>query len=104
MVVERFPLWFSIYNCIRRPDPMVKRSRWQEGWRPIDHDPESVVRAREGTGLSQRKFARALNITSGYLSEIESGKRNANQSMILRIAALSKCPVNYLLAKPSKIA
>ncbi len=52
---------------------------------------------RENKGISQRQLAKKLNISQGYISSIENGKKSPTIRMLYRIAnALEICP-HYLL-------
>ncbi len=52
-------------------------------------------KAREDTGLSQGAFARALNLSSEYISLLESGKRNPSFDTLGRIAAFLHKDIAY---------
>jgi transcriptional regulator with XRE-family HTH domain len=44
------------------------------------HDPQEKIRVlREKLGLSQRVFAQRLRVSEGYLSQIESGKKEVDE-------------------------
>ncbi len=48
---------------------------------------------RELKGLSQRQLSVKLNISQGYISSIESGKKSPTVRMIYRIASILEiCP------------
>jgi transcriptional regulator with XRE-family HTH domain len=47
---------------------------------------EGIVQAREDAGISQRRLARAADISQGYLSAIESGDAEASDEVRARIA------------------
>ena len=58
---------------------------------------ERIRRARERRGLTQTALARALPLSSSYLSLIESGKRVPRPQVVEVIAAQLGCAAEYLL-------
>lgn len=58
----------------------------------LDHEPEAVVYAREKAGLRQADAARLLDCSGPYLSQIESGVRNAGPAMLNKMSAAYNCP------------
>lgn len=65
----------------------------------LDHEPESVVYARNKAGLKQAFAAEQLGISPGYLSEIEGGTRNAGPALLIKMAELYNCPIVVLERK-----
>lgn len=55
----------------------------------IDNQDEKIsqrfIEAREATGLSKAKFARAANLHHSQVSEIENGSRNVTAEILLKI-------------------
>lgn len=47
-----------------------------------------IRKAREGKGLSQRDLAEQLGITQAYYSQIESGKRNVDLVLAMKMCSL----------------
>ena len=68
---------------------------------PFDHEPEGVVYARKKAQLKQAEAARALGISGAYLSQIESGVRNAGPALLNKMAEIYNCPVVILERKRS---
>lgn len=66
---------------------------------PLNHDPEAVRWAIKKSGLTQRALAEQLDISTGLLSEILSGTRNARQPLLERMAEILNCPVVVLESK-----
>ena len=62
-----------------------------------------LKRAREETGLSQGAFAKALGLSSEYISLLESGKRTPSFETLLKIAAYLNKEVAFFFGdrKPS---
>lgn len=58
----------------------------------LDHEPAAVVYAREQAGYKQAEAARELKISAPYLSQIESGVRNAGPALIKKMAEVYNCP------------
>lgn len=66
---------------------MVKRSRKPKTNSPGRPPGEILAEARQTAGLTQEAVARALELTKGQLSQIESGSRaNPRFSTVARIA------------------
>lgn len=78
---------------------MTNPGRWSPSWRALEHDPASIVRARNHRKWSQRRLAAEVRISQGYLSEIENGTRNANPALLLKIAKALRCSVSSLERK-----
>jgi transcriptional regulator with XRE-family HTH domain len=66
---------------------------------PLDHDPPAVVWARKAKGVSQTWLAKEVGISSGHMSEIESGSRNAPPHLLNKLATALNCPVTVLERK-----
>ncbi len=68
---------------------------------PLNHEPEAVVYAREKAGLTQAEAVKAIGVikSAGYLSEIESGTRNATPKVLQAMARAYNCPVVVLERK-----
>ena len=49
----------------------------------------AIVEAREGTGLSQREFAKKLNRTNNFVWRIEAGERKVDVLEFIEIAKAS---------------
>lgn len=65
----------------------------------LDHEPESVLYARNKAGLKQAFAADQLKISAGHLSEIEGGTRNASPALLIKMAELYNCPIVVLERK-----
>lgn len=70
----------------------------------LDHDPESLVWARKAAGFTQKQLAEALGISTGHMSEIESGTRNLTPVNLAKAAKLLKCPRAVIAAKAEAAA
>ena len=46
----------------------------------------AIVEAREGTGLSQREFAKKLNRTNNFVWRIEAGERKVDVLEFIEVA------------------
>ena len=55
--------------------------------------------ARKKAGLTRTELARRLGVALSLISQIESGKRNATDAMLLRLAEELHCPVVVLERK-----
>lgn len=65
--------------------------RWPAHWKPLDHDPLSLSRARRRRDWSQRRLASEIGVAPSFISELESGGRNANPALIRRLARALRC-------------
>lgn len=63
---------------------------------PLHQNPRAVRQARIARDLTQVALADKLDITQGYLSEIERGSRSAPPELLERIAQVLTCPVASL--------
>ncbi|MGC4886769.1 helix-turn-helix domain-containing protein [Micromonospora sp. DT227] len=67
---------------------------------PLHQDPAAVRQARTARGMSQAELARAVGLrSSGYISEIEHGTRNASPGLLAHIACALSCDVADLERK-----
>lgn len=71
---------------------------------PLNHSPEGVRYALKQSGLTQKAVAEKVAISTGLLSEILSGSRNAKQSLLVQMAEVLNCPVVVLEAKIEQVA
>ncbi len=58
---------------------------------------QNIKRIREQKGMTQGDICRALNLDRGYVSSVESGKRNPTLSTLKKLADALKIPVDELL-------
>lgn len=58
---------------------------------------EAIRIARSFNGLSQQAMARAMNVSNGYLSQIESGDREPSQETLRAAAKALRIPTSTLL-------
>jgi transcriptional regulator with XRE-family HTH domain len=58
---------------------------------------QNIKRIREQKKMTQGDICRALNLDRGYISSIESGKRNPTLSTIKKLADALKVSVDELL-------
>lgn len=64
--------------------------------RPLHQEPAAVRQAREARKMTQAALAKRARVSPGYMSEIESGQRNAPPKTLGRIAAALKIDVAML--------
>lgn len=58
---------------------------------PLDHDPQAIIQARRTLDWRQARLAKEAKISRSFLSEIEAGKRNANEALLRRLAGVLDC-------------
>lgn len=58
---------------------------------------EAIRIARVFQGISQQKLAEAMDISNGYLSQIESGTREPSQAKLRAAATALRVPVSSLV-------
>jgi len=58
---------------------------------------KNLKRIRTKKGMSQGDIARSLNVSRGFVSNIENGKTNPTLATITRLANAIKIPVEDLL-------
>ena len=58
---------------------------------------QNIKRIREQKGMTQGDICRSLNLDRGYISSIESGKRNPTLSTLKKLADALKISVDELL-------
>lgn len=73
--------------CMSNPKPV------------LDHEPEAVTYARKKAGLTKTALASQLGVSLSLISQIESGDRNANPAMLIRLAEALNCPLVVLERK-----
>ncbi len=66
---------------------------------------EKIKKLRRSRGHTQQEFAKALAISTGYLSQIEMGIRLPSRALLKRIADMFGASLDYLLldAPPLKL-
>ncbi|MCP4153960.1 MAG: helix-turn-helix transcriptional regulator [bacterium] len=57
---------------------------------------ERIKKIREHLGLKQKEFAESMSIQSSYLSEIESGKKNASTETLNKLFDIHNINISYL--------
>lgn len=57
----------------------------------------ALAELRERSGYSKSHFARDVGISTGTLSDVESGRRNPSPDLLKRMAAVLKVPLPALL-------
>ncbi|MFE6551643.1 helix-turn-helix domain-containing protein [Streptomyces sp. NPDC057746] len=67
--------------------------------RPMNHEPDAVIYARERAGLTQLELAERCGISQQLVSKIEAGTRNATPTVLTRMASELNCPLVVLEAK-----
>ena len=58
---------------------------------------QRVKEARKSLHLQQQQMAEAIGISSGHLSEIESGKANPNADFLIKLSNLYNVAVEYII-------
>ena len=71
---------------------MAKLNRW------------TLTELRERSGYSKSAFAREVGISTGTLSDLESGRRNASPDVLKRLAETLKVPLPAILCDPEAAA
>lgn len=61
---------------------------------------ENIKRLRKEKGLSQERLSEMVNITPGYLSEIENNKKSVRLETLVSIANALSIPPDKLLRLP----
>lgn len=62
----------------------------------------NIKRIREERGISQRSLAKAANVSSPYIFDLERGNRNAKPETWQRIADALGCTVEELQGEEEK--
>lgn len=63
------------------------------------HGP-AIKQIIERSGYSQAKFASAVGMSPGQLSEIIKGTKGASPDLLKRMATELKCPITALICDP----
>ena len=58
---------------------------------------DRIRETREHKGINQDRLAEKANISKGFLSDIENGKRNPSSDNLLRIANVLGASLDYLM-------
>lgn len=58
---------------------------------------ENIKRLRAGKGLTQAVFAEMLDISIGYLSEIETGRQMPSSKKLFKMMELLECTPNEMI-------
>jgi transcriptional regulator with XRE-family HTH domain len=58
---------------------------------------DRIRETREHRGINQDRLAEKANISKGFLSDIENGKRNPSSDNLLRIANVLGASLDYLM-------
>ncbi len=58
---------------------------------------EKIKKLRRSRRLTQLEFAKALGISTGYLSQIEMGIRLPSRALLKRMADMYSASLDYLL-------
>jgi transcriptional regulator with XRE-family HTH domain len=66
-------------------------------WRRVVLDPVALSAIRERRGLTKSGLAREAGISGGSLRDLESGRRNASPTMLIRLAQALAVPIPALL-------
>jgi transcriptional regulator with XRE-family HTH domain len=69
-------------------------------------NPDSLRALRERSGWSVSKFAAACEISTGYLSNIEAGRKPGSPEVITRMADVLDVPLQALISAwdPEQVA
>jgi ribosome-binding protein aMBF1 (putative translation factor) len=65
----------------------------------VQRDPPNVIWLRRAKGLSLRELAKLVDISPGYLHDIESGRRGPSTVVLNRLAEVLNCPPVALMRK-----
>lgn len=57
--------------------------------------PGRILEARKAAGLSQGQLAKQIEVTKGYVSYMETGRRLPSRSLLAKIAQATKRPVAW---------
>lgn len=81
--------------ALMAPATAPRRGRGQR----IDLDPAAVTWLRQTRGISLRGLAKLVEISPGYLHDIESGRRGPTDAVLDRITTALGCPRAVLMRK-----
>ncbi len=65
--------------------------------KPEPLKPEEIRRLRETAGMSQAVFARCLNLTTGYLSQIERGAKRPTGAALALLHVIRRKGIEAIL-------
>lgn len=70
---------------------------------PMRVNGDALKNLRERSGWRPSEFAREVEISPQYLSDIESGRKPGSDPVILRMAKLLKLPVGAIIEDPREV-
>ena len=59
----------------------------------------NIASERKRLGMSQEKFAEELGTTRSSIKQYEAGSTSINSSMLLKMADLCGCSIDYLMGR-----
>ncbi len=68
----------------------------------INHEALTAIRVR--SGYSKAVLSSLAEVSPGYLTELEQGKKPGSPEVIVKLANALNCPVGALLANPEQVA
>lgn len=118
-VIDETVLWDGSLNVLSHYDTRERMTRWVSRTKVFDavaqHNldacqqcsdsskrqtaetiGEAIIERRKTLGVSQRELALLLDIDQSTLSKIESGKRDAKLSTLIRIGGFLRMEIRYL--------
>lgn len=64
---------------------------------------ERIAERRKATGLTQISLADLLDVSTAFISQIESGNRNPSHDLLLRIARELDTTVDYIISGRAEV-
>ncbi len=64
---------------------------------------ERIAERRKATGLTQASLADILDVSTAFISQIESGNRNPSHDLLLRIARELDTTVDYIISGRAEV-
>jgi putative transcriptional regulator len=65
--------------------------------KPAPLEPDEIRRLRENAGMSQAVFARYLNLTTGYLSQLERGAKRPTGAALALLHVIRRKGIEAIL-------
>jgi transcriptional regulator with XRE-family HTH domain len=70
----------------------------------MNHLGKTIASFRKKWGIDQKDLAKAIGVSTAYISIVESGKRKPNMKLLEKIAAYFEVPIYGLLHEAAKDA